>query len=553
MGSIPRDYLTMPKATSSDGITPESVARFNRIAEIDKKKKRLNFNRIPLDDKKTWDLICSGFTKGVFQLEKQLGKRYCKEIRPRSINELSDVVSLIRPGCLEGDFREKPDKPGEFSSITHTYIKVKHGIWEPEYIHDCFEPIFRDTYSVPIYQEQIMRMCTDFAGFTLKEADMMRKSIGKKKESLMASLREKFINGAIENGYEKELAETAFQWIRDFSGYGFNKSHGISYALIAYRTAYAKAHYPLHFFKAMLENSDSKQDSLDEIQELVFEARYFGVEVKPPCLQNLNLDFTIDDNSITFGLGHIKGVGSTAFNSLKNFAKYTSEYEWLLHATKSCTCGKECIKLRSNVAEALIKSGAVDYLVKNRINFLAKYRLLNIMTARERKWTLEHALDNNIDIFEAYNALLGSKVPNKSRKPRLIEAVNEMKRTLNGNTKRMGIGFEKYFLGIPLSGSLVDLYHNEKVNIKCENFPKLKDGTSGSMGVVIEKVRRIKDKNKNWMAFLTVSDDTYLLDSIVVFASFYQKISWIIEEGKPVLISGKKNRGSFLVKSIDHL
>lgn len=552
--TIPRDYLTMPKATSADGITPESVARFNRIAEISKKKKKLDFNTIPLDDKPTWDLISSGFTKGIFQLEKQLGKRYCKEIKPSNIDELADVISLIRPGCLDGDFREKPDEPGKFSSITHTYIKVKHGTWDPEYIHPALEPIFRDTYSVPIYQEQIMRVCTDIGGFSLKEADVMRKAVGKKKMKLLMSLKPKFVKGAVSRGYNEELVDTIFGWFESFGAYGFNKSHAVSYALIAYKTAYAKRHYPLQFFKAMLANSDGKQDSLEEIQELVHEARFFGVNVKPPCLKNLNLDFTVDGKSIMFGLGHIKGVGKTAFGALKKYAKFKDKRQLLLHAFGACDCGKgKCAKLRSNVAEALIKSGAMDYLAPDRIRFLAEYKLLGLMTPREQVWTLKHAIENDTEIIDAYKALLDANVPNKSRKPRLIQAVADMNRTLAGSPRRMCIGYEKVLLGIPLSGSLVDLYHNDRVNIKCANFPKLKEGTSGALGVVIEKIRKIKDKRKRWMAFLTVSDDTYILDSVVVFASSYDKIAWILEEGKPVLITGRKNNGSLLVKAIDHL
>jgi DNA polymerase-3 subunit alpha len=215
-----------------------------RLNEISKKKNKIDFAKIPLDDKATWDLICSGLTKGVFQVEKQLGKRYCKEIKPRNINELSDVISLIRPGCLEAEFREKPDDPGKYSSITNTYIKVKNGTWEPEYIHECLEPILSETYSVPIYQEQIMRICTDFAGFTLKEADVARKAVGKKKADVMEKVKVKFLEGAKKNGHPEDLADTIFGWIEKFSGYGFNKSHGVSYALIAYKTAYAKAHRP---------------------------------------------------------------------------------------------------------------------------------------------------------------------------------------------------------------------------------------------------------------------------------------------------------------------
>jgi DNA polymerase-3 subunit alpha len=527
-----------------------------KLNELLKKKKKLDFTKIPLDDKKTWDLICSGLTKGVFQVEKQLGKRYCKEIKPRNIEELSDVVSLIRPGCLDAEFREKPDEPGQFSSITHTYIKVKHGTWQPEFIHDCLKPILAETFSVPIYQEQIMRICTDFAGFTLKEADVARKAVGKKKADVMAKVKIKFLEGAEKNGHPKELADTIFGWIEKFSGYGFNKSHGVSYALIAYKTAYAKTHNPIEYFEAMLSNSQGKQDSLEEIQELVHEARFFGIDVRPPSLELMNKDFVMTpDGAIAFGLGHIKGVGAGAITAIKKLWKPgETPNDFLRHAFKLCSCCKKASH-RSNVIEALIKSGATDCITnrKNRIKFLAEYKLLSILTARERKFIFDEIDKGAAGVKEAYQILMDSKVPNKARKPRIYEQVNDMNDSLGGNPKRMCIAYEKYLLGIPLSGSLVELYYNERVDIKCRDFHKLKEGAKGSLGVVIENVRTIKDKNGNRMCFLSISDETYMLDSVVVFASFYNKNAWIIEEGKPVFITGKKSRGGLIVNNINHL
>lgn len=533
-----------------------------RLNELSKKKKNLDFAKIPLDDKKTWDLISSGLTKGVFQLEKQLGKRYCKEIKPRNINELSDVVSLIRPGCLEAEFREKPDEPGQFSSITHTYIKVKHETWKPEYIHPCLEPILSETFSVPIYQEQIMRICTDFAGFTLKEADVARKAVGKKKADVMAKVKAKFLEGAEKNGHPSDLAETIFGWIDKFSGYGFNKSHGISYALIAYKTAYAKAHNPIEYFESMLSNSEGKQDSLEEIQELVHEARFFGIDIRPPSLELMNEDFVITpDGAIAFGLAHIKGIGKSAISSVKKLWKSgETSVDFLRHAFKLCECCKK-ITHKSNVVEALVKSGATDCITsrKGRIKLLAEYKLLGLLTARERKFVFkqieesEHLEEGIETIKDGYLALMDSKIPNKSRKPRIREQVSAMNESLAGTPKRMCIAYEKFLLGIPLSGSLVELYYNERVNIKCRDFHRLSEGTKGNLGVVIEGVRKIKDKNGNHMCFLSVSDETYMLDSVVVFASSYNKISWIIEEGKPVFIRGRKSRGGLIVNDIQHL
>lgn len=799
----------------SDDMAATATIRANAIDAIEKRKRKLNFNTIPLDDKRTWDLICSGFTKGIFQLEKQLGKRYCQEIKPRNINELSDVLSLIRPGCLEAEFREKPDKPGEFSSITNTYIKVKNGEWEPEYIHECLEPIFKDTFTVPIYQEQLMRVCSDFAGFSLKDSDDTRRGIGKKKKEVLEAIKDRFIKGAIAKGHDAKLAETIFGWLEKFSGYGFNKcvsgdtelirpssnqhgrtqtvghlyhlmnsseyarkngqrplrskllregygkclalcedgrirpqqiktihfngqkeivlvkddggrsikctvdhkfmtpngmlpigdigvggvvlvhhdeydnshkysynvhdttergnplnlvdttgrrnsgfihghfaaltaiheqfscidtceicgsrpsrmewhhvngdrtintrenliklcvschkkedyklgrakkwdkghqftfativsieklgvedtydvemdtaehnwiangfvvsnSHGVSYAMIAYRTAYAKANHPLEFFKAMLAFSDSKQDSMEEIRELVFEARYFGINIKPPNLPLGNMDFAkLDSKTIVFGLGHIKGVGESAHKSIETLKGIKKPNELLMAIFDN--------KVRKDVAEGLIKSGTVDYLGRQRLQLLREFKLLCELTERERAFVKPLLTADTDTVEAAFDTLLNSKVPNKSRKSRLMEAKALIDKTYAGSPKRTAIAWEKQYLGVPLSGSLTDLYHNERVNIKCATLPKLKEGTPGAMGVVIEKVRTIKDKRGQWMAFLSVSDETYMLDNVVVFGSRYLSIGWIIEEGRPVLITGKKNKGSFVVYDITHL
>lgn len=516
--------------------------KFKCGCEFDK----LDFDKVPLDCEATWDLICSGYTRGIFQLEGNLGKRFSKEIKPRNIEELSDLVSLIRPGCLEAEYREDPEKPGKMWSITTTYIKVKDKIVEPEYAHPVLEPIFSPTYSVPVYQEQIMRICTDFAGFTLQEADKTRKAVGKKIEKLMEEVKEKFIKGAIKQGHSKELSETIFGWINKFSSYGFNKSHGVSYAMIGYQTAYAKRHFPLQYFKAMLTHSEDKQDALDEVQALVHEAKLFDIKINPPCLKLCNPNFDIqDDNNIAFGLGHIKGVGKSSIAAIKKIAKINSTNDIF---KKSFTKGS---KVKRNVMEALIKSGALDYFGEDRLQLIVKYKILCGLTDRERDVVFKEFVKDGL--FEAFKLLKDSKVPRgAARKQKVKDLIVDCKKELHGNTKRTSIGYEKFYLGIPLSGSLVELSNNPWVNIKCRQLNKLRDGVQGCLGVVIDKIKKIKDKNHNEMCFLTVSDDTYLIDA-VVFSSVYKHYSWIIEEGKPVLLTGKKSKDSFLVRKIEHL
>jgi DNA polymerase-3 subunit alpha len=513
---------------------------------------KLDFDKINQDCPATWDLINSGFTRGIFQLEGSLGKKYSKELKPRNIDELSDVISLIRPGCLEAKFREKEDKPGKYWSITDTYAEVKNGRLEPTYPHPVLEPIFAPTCSVPVYQEQIMRICTDFAGFSLEDADKMRKAVGKKKKELMESLKAQFVEGALVKGHDKEGAEQVFGWISDFSGYGFNKSHGVSYAYIGYQTAYAKRHFPLEYFKAKLTHSEDKQDTKDEVKALVHEARLFDIEVKPPCLKLLNLNFAIQDkNTIAFGLVHIKGIGKTSVASLRRIAKFAKPDELLI---KSFTKGS---KVKKNVMEALIKSGALDYLGVNRVDLLVRYKILSGLTERELRILTENffALADNKVVAAIKLMIKSDEKGKKMTKPRIAkvsELVAEVSRDLEGNKVRACIGYEKHYLGIPITGNELQLYNSPRAGLRCRDMHRLRDGTEGAIAVVIEKVKVIKDKNKNQMCFMTVSDDTYMMEC-VVFSSTYKNYSWIIGEGKAVLLLGKKDGDSFIVRKIEHL
>jgi len=573
---------------------------------------------IPLDCPKTWDFIGSGLTKGVFQLEKSLGKRYTKEIKPRSIDDLAAVISLIRPGCLEAKFRTDPKTEKEIT-IIDTYIRIKNGTLEPEYIHPALEPIFKDTYGVPIYQEQIMRICSEYAGFTLKEADDARKAMGKKLPEKMKQVRVKFIEGAKKAGHDEAMSETIFGWIDKFSGYGFNKSHAVSYALIGYMTAYAKVHMPLEFFTAMLTNSDGKQDSLEEIQELVNESKLFNITVRPPNLSLMNEDFGIqDEKTIAFGLAHIKGVGSSSIGALSKVSGVKSVREFLMaaypekpkktkkeeekdeesareayagfilekiveadaedgiegaaealkevkeenkalakeHMQELVKKKREGGKLNKTVCEALIKSGSLDHLSKQRVKLLECYRILGAMTDKERRtfftedWKPDERFDISLDHFLARTKGGASA----ARLPKLIEEIKAIRAEFVGaNQKKLAIAWEKFYLGVPLTGSLVELYFNSRVDTKLRNLLRLRSGHVGACGVVIETVKKFKDKNGNWMAFMTVSDETYINESFVLFAKQFNDNAWILEEGKPVLMLGRKDKDSFIVNKIEHL
>jgi DNA polymerase III alpha subunit len=542
----------------------------------------IDIDTIPLDCSQTWNYLGSGLTKGVFQLEKSLGKKYTKEIKPLNIEELAAVISLIRPGCLEAEFREDDKNPGKFFSITDTYIKIKSGALQPEYISPALEPIFKDTYGVPVYQEQIMRICSEFAGFTLKEADDARKAVGKKLKDKMAALEVKFVEGAKKQGHDEQTAKTIFSWIEKFSGYGFNKSHAVSYAMIGYLTAYAKTHFPLEFFKAMLTNSEGKQDSLEEIQELVNEAKLFNIDVRPPNLSLMNVDFAIqDEQTIAFGLSHIKGVGTSSISALKKIAGVKSPREFLLAVYPDKPVSKkkteeeiesEAIlsdnlieidepakekkgKLNKTVCEALIKSAALDHINTNRVKLLECYRILGELTDRERRFLFTEHYKKDVKFDDAFKAFLMADKggPSATRKPKILEAVAAIKAEfLGANPKKLAIAWEKFYMGVPLTGSLVELYSNPRVDTKLRNLLRLRPGTY-NLGVVIEGIKKFKDKKGNWMCFLTLSDETYMMNTAVMFSKAYNDNAWILEEGKPVFINGRKDKDSFFVNKIEHL
>lgn len=506
----------------------------------------LRIDDISLDCPRTWDMIGEGLTKGVFQLEKQLGKKWCKRLKPRTIEELSDVISLIRPGCLEAEYREDPDN-GKTLTIVDAYARAKDGSLKPEYIHESLEPILSKTYGVPVYQEQIMDICKDFAGFTLKAADDVRRAIGKKIPTLMAKVEKDFIEGAKKQNNDEKIAKEIFSWIDKFSGYSFNKAHGVSYAFNAYQTAWAKVHAPVEFFKSMLTYSDSKIDEFEEIKELVYEAKLFGIKVLPPSILNPAEDFSFDGDSLRFGIIHVKGIGASALPSIKQLKGINSEAELFA----SIFGGK--VKIKTDVVEALIKSGSIDNIVSDRIRTLARYRFLRALTDREVEFLLS---SNLIDrpMNDWVTILLDSKIPNKNRKVKIEELRNAISKELGvSNRKRLALAYEKYCLGLTVTGSEVDIYSSDKITTTCRDFLKMPNKTRATLGVLIEDVRTIKDKNGNWMCFLKLSDSTYFLDGAVVFASTYPKCAWIIEPGKVVLVSGRKDGVSFLVDKIEHI
>jgi DNA polymerase III alpha subunit len=277
----------------------------NCNCEVD--RGNFSINDIPLNCPAVWKLIGSGNTVGVFQLEKSLGQDWAQKIRPDNIEELAALTALLRPGPLE-------------AGMTKDYSDIKFGRKKISYLHKSLKPILEPTYGCLVYQEQAIRIATDIAGFSPETADELRKAIGKKKPELMAKLKDKFVVGAQEYGQiEKETAVKIFGWIEKCQRYSFNKSHAVSYGMIAYQTAWAKCHFPQEFFASYLTYSQYKGDPKDEIYKLVQDARLFGINVLPPDIRKGNVHFEITDGDqpgVSFGLSHIRGVGTSAIKKI---------------------------------------------------------------------------------------------------------------------------------------------------------------------------------------------------------------------------------------------
>ncbi len=304
---------------------------------------RLSLTEIPLDDAKTFEMLSRGETVGVFQLEGAGMTRYIKELEPTTIGDVAAMIALYRPGPMEH---------------ISTFIDGKHGRAAPHYPHPALKDILEETYGVIVYQDQVLHIARAFAGYTLGEADIVRKSMGKKIAEIMAQERDKFISGAVRQGYTRELAEQVFALIEPFAGYAFNKAHSVSYGLISYWTAYLKANYPAEYMVSLL---NSYIDNTEKIATAIAECRRLRIPVLPPDINRSEADFSIETNedgeqAIRFGMAAIKNVGAGAIKPLLDSRAKDGPFASLEHMCRVADMGS----VNRKTLESLVKAGAFD-------------------------------------------------------------------------------------------------------------------------------------------------------------------------------------------------
>jgi DNA polymerase III alpha subunit len=516
------------------------------------------------NDKKTWQLFAEGKTKGIFQLESNLGKSWSKKLQPNNIEELCALISIIRPGTLKAYVDGK--------SMTQHYVDRKHGKEDVTYLHPALEDILKSTYGVLIYQEQSMRIAEKIAGFDLKEADSLRKAIGKKKADLMNQIKKSFIAGAEKVGMvNKSEAEQIFEWIEKSSRYSFNKSHGVSYAVCSYWSAYQKAHNTKEFFLSYLYHANEKQDPHREIYELISEAKLFDIQVKTPNLSNYKNKFNFKDNTIFFGIKDIKSLTGNTGDKLIDSIK---EVEELLNKKiDQCTWLEILLFLSPKINSASFKAlasigffrGFGEIISRNKA--LYDYDILKNLTATEKRW-----LTDNYDSHKWPNLVtaLTSLAPtkkqgggtSKTERQQIVE--NEIQLLLDPpydleDDPSWIIDQETKFLGCPISLSKVESSDTSAANTTCKEVINGKRGKDLCIVANIQRLSEYKitkgETKGQLMAFLTIEDETCILDSVIVFPAVKDKYKYVLYEGNNLIfcgsVTGKDN--AFIVDAIHEI
>ncbi|MCH8273530.1 MAG: DNA polymerase III subunit alpha [Armatimonadetes bacterium] len=468
-------------------------------------KGEIDIHKIPLDDKKTYAMIARGETTGIFQLESEGMRRYVMQLKPENVIELAAMVALHRPGPME--------HIGE-------YIDGKFGRRKPQYVDERMKPILTETYGVIVFQDQVLQLVRVLAGFSLGEADVLRKAMGKKQRSLMEAQEKEFIRRAVENGMTEKNAHRVFDLLEPFAGYAFNKAHAVCYALIAYQTAYLKANFPVEYMAALL---GAYRDKEDKIIGCVEECRRMGIEVLPPDINRSNVDFTIereaadDPAKVRFGLGAIKGIGDAAIEAILK-AREGGAFAHLFDLAERAS---ESGALNRTGVEALVKSGSLDSLEKNRNKLLA-------MVDTAVAWAAQAARDKQSGQESLFGENGGRGGPREY--PVLPHAEEP--------SRQETLAMEKEVLGLyvsdhPLRGHEEAL--TRKATHKAGSMAELEDGTAVTLAGVIAGRREIRTRSKNeLMASLTLEDLSGQA-LIIVFPSVYEEYRSLL--GKDQLIS----------------
>ena len=468
----------------------------------------INLEDIPLDDEETFKLINRGLNTGLFQISASSGMRkIVSRVRPQTFNEFVAISALYRPGPLQ-------------SGMTDKYINRKNGTEKVEYIHPLLEDALKETYGVCIYQEQVMQIARDMAGFTMGESDVLRSAMGKLNKELLLAQREKFIEGAKNKGVSENESSQVFDIIEPFGSYAFNKSHTVAYSLLSYQMAYLKTHYPREFIASLMSGAQNSSSELFEYRrESVLLSEYLGIEIDilPPDINRSQLEFTVQDTNVIFGLECLKGIGvaiiEEIIRSRNEYGEFKSLYDFCTKVDRS--------KVTKKSIEILVESGTFDSIESNRRSCFER---------------IEKTIKSTKDIQEEQSrgqlSLWGDEFDQKqSEKLSEQDDIKDWSKEEKLDREKKIIGF--YITSHPLEKyqSIVESY----TSVGIEKINKMKKLKKVYFAGSISGIRKVKTRNKKTMIILTFDDMESRIEGILFEGA---KIKSEIKEGEVVWVSG---------------
>ena len=459
------------------------------------------------DDQDSYDLISAGNTTGIFQLESSGMKEMLVKLKPSCFEDIIAACALYRPGPLG-------------SGMVDDFIERKHGRKQVVYDLPQLEPILKDTYGVIVYQEQVMQIARTLAGYSLGQADLLRRAMGKKDDKEMARQKDQFLAGAQAQQIDQKKAEAIFDLMAKFAEYGFNKSHSAAYALIAYQTAWLKAHYPVEFMAALLS---CDMDSTDKVLKNISDCRDQGIEVLPPDINSSGQSFTVTGKSMRFGLGAVKGVGAGAVESILEARKdgpFSDLYDFCERV--------DLRRVNRKVLEALIKCGGFDSLHKWRAPLMVA--LDDAMAAGQRFQEERDSAQVSLfgDLPEATNL----------HRTRALPTIDEWH-------DKEKLGYEKEALGFLITGHPLDRYINEIkrfASAEIARLAELPENSEVRICGIVTSLKEITTKKGDRMGFVTLEDLSGQVE-VTVFSDMYLQSTQLLKSDDPLLITGKLEKG----------
>lgn len=479
-----KDYIETAGFLKMDFLALKNLTMLDYICkDIEQNQKiKIVLNEMPLDDQNTYRLISKADTFGVFQLESYGMRHLLRQMKPYCFDDIVAAIALFRPGPMEN---------------IPTYLKRRSHQEKVVYPLKELEPILKSTYGIMVYQEQMMQVAQKMAGFSLAKADILRKATSKKETELMHSMKEEFIAGCLKNGFSQEKAEEVFGLIEKFADYGFNKSHSVAYAYVAYQLAYLKANYPLYFFASILSNELSSENTK---VHCIQECKAYHVRILPPSVNQSQARFMVEEGHIRYSLLAIKNVGYAGYKAIieeRQKGLFKDIYDFMMRMENS--------HLSKKMLESLVDAGALDEFGLSRQTIL-----------------------KNLDAIRDYGHLkenLGIE-----EKPVLTIYQDQLEEKLNR---------EKAVLGVYLSMHPLEL-KKQKIKVSYVNVSSLDEYVHRTVNVVVQlqRVKNITDRKGQEMCFIEAMDETGSLDG-VVFASRYKDIGMMLKKGNICLIQGK--------------